>query len=216
LDRKDSRRYPRTDVNFPVEFTVGDRAFREQASNLGGGGLFLAITEPLSVGAELTVRFRPAKHLRLIETKGRVCYQVPGKGIGVEFIDISAKNRQVLLRFILGRSGDKRRHPRAPLLMQVECQECTSLAFSRDVSVGGVFLETKQSMVVGSELNLRFHLDKEGPIVHVRAEVKYEVVKLGMGVQFVDLAPEDLKRIEAYVSKLQSAPRRTSPKIKIQ
>ncbi len=211
MTRKDNRKYPRMNVSLPVDCVVGEKSSRERALTLGGGGMFLAIAEPPAVGAQITVRFRPAKHLDIIEAKGRVCYQVPGKGIGVEFTDIKPEFRQALLRFILGKKGDKRRHPRVPLLMQIECEQFTSLAYSRDVSVGGVFIETKQPLAVGSELNLRFRLENESPIIVARAEVKYEVVKLGMGVLFIELSPDDRKRIETYVAMTPELPEPAPP-----
>jgi hypothetical protein len=40
--------------------------------------------------------------------------------------------------------------------------------------------------------------------------VAYQVVKLGMGVQFLDVAPEDRKRIETYVAR-NAAPTPAAP-----
>jgi len=210
LSPEKRRRYPRIRTKFPVEYSLGDKAIRQQTTTLGGGGLFLGEVEDLKTGSVLTIRFRPAKHLPLIEAKARVCYSLPGEGTALEFTEIPPEHREVLLRLIHHKTGSRRRHPRAALATQIQCQECMSLAFSRDVSVGGMFIETTDPMPVGSRLNLRFNID-DGPVVVAQAEVTYEVAKLGIGVQFVDLTPEDLKRIEAYVARSETLPGPASP-----
>lgn len=201
MDRTYIRKYPRVGVSFPVEYTVGGQTYRGRAVSLGGGGLFLAVQGPLVPGTQISLRFRPAKHLPFIAAKAKVCYQVPGRGVGVEFTEISPENRRTFLRLILRRQGDKRKYPRAPLAAQIESQGSVSLALSRNVSPGGMFIETTQPLSVGSRINLRFNLDDGGPIVVARAEVTYLVANLGMGVQFINLPPTALKRIETHVSK---------------
>ncbi len=191
---------------------MGEETFRTQASTLGGGGIFFGVQAPPAPGSEFIVRFRPAKHLPVIQAKVKVCYHVQGKGVAVEFTDISPQHRQLILRLIHHKSADKRKLPRAPLAAQIECQQCLSLAFARDVSIGGMFIDTKKPLPVGSRLNLRFNLDDGGPIVVTVAEVVYEVEKLGMGIQFSELAVPDRKRIEGYIKKFQgTVPAATQP-----
>lgn len=195
------RRSPRVSVSFPVEYTTGNKTYRQRAGTLSGGGLFLTGPQELAPGTEITLRFHPARHLPLVEAKAKVCYQIPGQGVAVAFVEISPEHRHLLLRLIHHKTANKRTFPRAPLATQIECLECMSLAFSRDVSLGGMFIETTHPLAVGSRLNLRFNLDDNGPIILAVAEVAYQVVKLGMAIRFVDLAPEDRKRIEAYVAR---------------
>ncbi len=203
LSRKDVRKYPRVTAVFPVEYSIGEESFRTQASTLGGGGIFFGVQAPPTPGSEFIVRFRPAKHLPVIQAKVKVCYHIPGKGVAVEFTDISPQHRQLILRLIHHKTADKRKLARAPLAAQIECQQCLSLAFARDVSMGGMFIDTKKPLPVGSQVNLRFNLDDGGPIVVAVAEVVYEVEKLGMGIQFSDLGIPDRKRIEGYIKRFQ-------------
>ena len=77
----------------------------------------------------------------------------------------------------------------------------TFLGFSRTVSAGGMFIETKEPISEGSKLKLAFNLDDGGPIIRVTAEVRYVVTKLGIGAQFVDLSPSDRSRIDVYTTK---------------
>ncbi len=199
--------YPRVSASFPVEYTVSNQTFREKASTLGGGGLFLRVEQLLAPGTPITLRFRPAKHLPLIEAKAKVCYQISGQGFAVEFTDISPEHRMLLLRLIHHRKGNKRSFPRAPLATQIESQQMMSLALSRDVSPGGIFVETTQPLSVGVRMKLRFNLGDGGPVVEATAEVTYSVKDLGMGVQFIDISAADRKRILGYVSEALGLPR---------
>jgi len=206
LTKQAIRKYPRVSASFPVECIVDRRKIRGRASILGGGGLFLQDPAQLPPNTEVTLRFRPAKHLPLIQAKAKARYSIPGQGSGLEFTQISPKHHQIILRLIHRRTANRRQHPRVPLVTQIYCKECMSLAFARDVSVGGMFIETRDPPSVGSRIELRFHLDDGEPIVVAMAEVKYSVAKLGMGVQFIDMASPDRKRIEAYISKCPALP----------
>jgi c-di-GMP-binding flagellar brake protein YcgR len=205
LKKPNARKYPRVPSKFTVEYTVGDRKLRARASTLGGGGLFLEKSEALSPGWEIGVRFRPARHLPFVEARAKVCYVSPNQGAGLEFTEISSQHHQVLLRLIHHKTANRRQFPRASLATQIQCEGCMALAYSRDVSAGGMFVETTVPCEKGSRVELRFHLNDGGPVILAKAEVKYLVPKLGMGVEFVDLSPSDRERIENYVQGSDSS-----------
>ncbi len=205
VSRAERRRYPRDRVSLRVECGRHDGVAIARASSLGGGGLFLEQNDLTNLGSELDVRFRPAKHIPTIEAHVRVRHQIPGKGSGVEFLEIRPEDRQNILRLILHRETDKRRHARAPFVTQVEFEGGTFLGFSKDVSAGGMFIETVQPLPERASLTLRFNLDDAGPIVVVPAEVRYTLPKLGVGVQFSDVPDSDVARIEAYVARCDAA-----------
>jgi c-di-GMP-binding flagellar brake protein YcgR len=207
LVKHEFRKYPRVPTTIPVKYTFGDRTVRARASQLGGGGLFLQ-GQALPEGAEISLRFRPARHLPVVQVRGRVCYTLPDRGSGVEYIEIRHEDHEMILRLIHHKMANRRRAPRVPLVTQIYSQECMSLAFSRDLSQGGMFIETRDPLPVGSEITLRFHLNDGGPIVVALADVKYSITKLGMGVEFLELSPADRKRIDDCVAKL---PKLTAP-----
>jgi c-di-GMP-binding flagellar brake protein YcgR len=202
LENKDSRRYPRLNAEFTVQLDLSGATFRERAYSLGGGGLFITTTKqlPLQLGTEMAVRFRPAKHLPLIDAKAKVCYLAPGRGAAIEFTAINDDDRRRLLGFIHNKAESTRKHSRAPLATQISCQESMSLAFSREISAGGMFIETKNPLPVGSRVTLRFNLSDTGDVMVLMGEVGYHAGNLGMGIRFVEATPEDLQRIEDYVS----------------
>jgi c-di-GMP-binding flagellar brake protein YcgR len=201
MEPSHARKYPRIPVDLPVEFSADSGEDRGRALVMGGGGMFLGVAQPLVPGTDLAVRFRPAKHLPLVEAKARVCYLVAGQGIGIEFTEINPEDRKHILRLIHHRKGDQRRFPRVPLATQVQHDAGTLIGFSRDVSTGGMFIETNQALDPGTQLSLRFHLGNEEPIVKAEAEILYQISKVGIGLRFTEVSPEDYERIRAYVSE---------------
>jgi len=199
------RKYPRVSVDLPAVYTLNDRITHTRILSLGGGGLFLANPEPIAVGARLSIGFRPAKHFPRLEVQAEVRHRIPGKGMGVEFIEIDPEYRQRLMTFILHRTGESRKFPRAPLAAQVEHEGGTQIGFCRDISAGGMFIATKEPVATGTYLKMRFNLDDGGPIIIVGGEVRYSVGKMGMGVRFLDLPPADQNRIDTYLAKADAS-----------
>jgi len=195
------RKYPRKHVFIPVECTSAGSTRRTHAWTLGGGGLFLGFSEKIAEGTELTVRFRPAPHLALIEAKAKVRYQIPDEGVGIEFTEIQPEHRDMILLQIGQRMAEKRRFPRLPLAVQVEHEAGSLIGISKDISMGGMFIETNRPPLEYPNIRLRFNLDDGGPVVKATVEVRYAVASLGIGVEFTELSPADRQRIEAYVSK---------------
>lgn len=172
------------------------------ADTLSGGGLFLSQTAGLEPGMQIALRFRPAKHLPVIEARANVLYVVAEQGAAVEFVDISPADRQKLLRLILRKSGDRRLQRRAPLATQVECDRCMSLAFSRDISMAGMFIETTDPLPIGAALTVRFNLDNKDAIVTASAQVTYIIDDMGMGILFTDMDEEANNAIRDYIESL--------------
>ncbi len=167
--------------------------------------------ELLEPGIEISVRFRPAKNLPFINAQARVRYVLEGVGTGVEFTNISTEDRMRLLRVIHRHTGDRRTRPRAPLATQVQCKECYSLTFSRDLSLCGMFVETKSPLPIGSPLTVRFNLNDNNQVVIAAAHVHYRLAKMGMGILFDDLLPEHRQAIEDYLgSRHEFSPERTA------
>lgn len=206
MDARRSVDYPRIAVDLPVELVFDGRTLRDRATSLGGGGMFLAVTIPLPIGTEVLIRFRPARHLAVIQVRARVVYQIPDRGTGVEFTEIDPQHRQALLRLILRRREGRRNYARARLIAQIECPQCVELAVSRDISEGGMFIETQKPLSVETELYVRFNLDDGGVCVVAVAQVVYEVVGLGMGVRFIHVSPQDAVRIREYVVRSGALP----------
>jgi len=195
------RKYPRVSVDLPAVYALDAEIRHTRILTLGGGGLFLAYSEPMAVGARLTIGFRPAKHFPHLQIKAEVRYQIPRQGVGVEFIEIDPEFRRRLMTLILHRIGSNRQFPRVPLAAQVEYAGGMQIGFARNIGVGGMFIETKEPVAAGTRLKVRFNLEDGGPIIIVGGEVRYAVAKIGMGVHFLNLARVDQNRIEVYLKR---------------
>ena len=180
-----------------------DVAFPARILMLGGGGLLLEVGRELLPDTEFKICFRPASHLPVIEAIASVRYQLPGQGTGVEFTVINPEDRHTILQVIFRRMTHRPRQARKKFVTQIEHETGNFLGFSRDISVGGLFIETKAPLPEGSRVVLRFHLDDGGPIVLVEAEVRYAIRDMCMGIEFLNLSPIDRKRIETYVANAQ-------------
>jgi hypothetical protein len=72
---------------------------------------------------------------------------------------------------------------------------------SSDLSAGGMFLETIAAFPKDTVLQLRFKLaENQSTPIAVHARVLYVATGIGVGVEFMDLSPEDRMRIERLLS----------------
>src|SRR5947207_4699849 len=98
---------------------------------------------------------------------------------------------------------DKRLHRRAKLVTQIRCEAlgCEEVHVTRDVSVGGLFVSSKNPFPQDSVVSVSFHLRPSQPAISCRGKVVYSLKGLGMGVQFTDL--NDLARaaLEKFVDE---------------
>ena len=200
MSQAHSRIYPRINVNVPVDYSTGRTTARCKAVTLSGGGLFLTNIEGMDSGAELAVSFRPGTRLRVIQAKARVVYNVPEQGTAVEFTEIDPEDRHVLLKMSHQKTGDRRIIPRAPFAAQVECDSCTSLAFARDLSMAGMFIEVDSPPPVGTRLKVRFNLNDTETLVSATGYVSYHIEKMGMGILFTETSPEAYRAMEIYIA----------------
>jgi len=122
-------------------------------------------------------------------------------------------------------SQDRRKYIRAKLHVEVLCFKTPAdrqrgagvLSFySRDLSAGGVFLETALPLDVGTQIYLKFNLPHTKKIITTQARVintKGKVVRVkeknaeegdtpGMGVEFEHLGFEDQQLIDSFVHEI--------------
>jgi PilZ domain-containing protein len=69
-----------------------------------------------------------------------------------------------------------------------------------DISPHGMFINTARRFPEGAVMKLRFRLSRSGIEVHARAEVRYCLPGVGIGVEFIGLSPEYVHAIEEEVS----------------
>lgn len=86
-----------------------------------------------------------------------------------------------------------------------DCAGRADISRVRDISIGGLFLETPKPRAVGITTKLHF-LVQEGQI-RAQAEVRHAKAGLGLGLKFTALSDEDRPHLAALMNRLRSFPR---------
>ena len=112
------RKYPRIAVNLPIEYwpTNGSKSSPGHTVDVSIGGLLLSLPQAVDVGQKLglSLFFDAGFHFISIETEVEVVWREMDSGNGrehkaaVKFVDISAKDRERLKRYVNNYDGLKR------------------------------------------------------------------------------------------------------------
>jgi len=92
---------------------------------------------------------------------------------------------------------DRRLHDRSRLIVDVffNGADATGVASTKDISIGGLYMNTQTVIPEGSVLMLRIPLGNDEQVV-VNAEVMYSNPGHGVGVRFQGLSAEDRALME--------------------
>ncbi len=119
-------------------------------------------------------------------------------------------------RFLAGQSIPSRRHyPRVEtpdgVWVYWNCKGREDTSQVRDLSMGGLFVETEEVRDVDATIRLDF-LVQEGQI-RAEAVVRHLKPGRGLGLKFIALTEEDGPRLTALMTRLRSSSQsRTNPK----
>ncbi len=69
-----------------------------------------------------------------------------------------------------------------------------------DISPRGMFIHIPRHFPEGAVLKVEFRLTRSGHTVHARSEVRYCLPGVGIGVEFVEISPEDAQAIEDEIT----------------
>jgi hypothetical protein len=100
---------------------------------------------------------------------------------------------------------DKREARRVGHLCEVECSGTTTRKLEtriNDLSVTGAFVDSVVDFPQGTVVHLRFKV--ADTVVDVDAEVRYHMPGVGIGVEFLDLTPEEHTCIETLVTRAEA------------
>jgi len=70
-----------------------------------------------------------------------------------------------------------------------------------DISTRGMFINTSRYFPQGAVLKISFRLVRTNVTVQTRAEVRYCLEGVGIGVEFIDIRPEDQDAIETELKR---------------
>jgi hypothetical protein len=99
--------------------------------------------------------------------------------------------------------GEKRRAPRVPILTQVEAQgdAATALGHARDISLGGMLIETPETLREGATVIVRFFLPPERKPIQAAGKVVRVEDGKAMGIAFLGLRPTDQEKVVSYIQE---------------
>ncbi|MCS6897718.1 MAG: PilZ domain-containing protein [Nitrospira sp.] len=103
------RAYPRANLAIKVRCTTSDgQTFESLTGGIGGGGLFIESSAPLSVGSELSLEFAlPDRPLHKLRAKAKVVWvrnkierQLMFPGMGVQFVEIDEQVKGMIVNLV--------------------------------------------------------------------------------------------------------------------
>jgi len=99
--------------------------------------------------------------------------------------------------------NEQRRHSRKDILLPVDYASYDNCFrdFIRDISVGGVFIETKQPLLAGQKIAMTFMTPDNQNHFKINGKIVRDVPD-GIGVKFDETAPEQLTQIKSFLSKM--------------
>ena len=97
---------------------------------------------------------------------------------------------------------DRRRYDRARLIVDVyfDGRDATGVASTKDISVGGFYMNTQASLPEGATLLVRIPLG-DGRQIIANAEVVYSNPERGVGLRFQNLSDENRTLIESELGR---------------
>jgi len=100
--------------------------------------------------------------------------------------------------------NDVRQHPRAPsptgaFLAWQSAQE-KRVSYVGNLGLGGLFIRTPNPPSAGT--TIRLLMDTPAGEIRARAVVRSAIAKIGMGVKFVAMLPEDRARLGRWLKTL--------------
>jgi len=106
---------------------------------------------------------------------------------------------------------ERRSAVRAPVTLTMEVRDEHGFSFhsTRDVSSTGCFFDRAIPHRVGAQVELAFTLPGEERAIRCQGEVVNvpDAKSYGMGIRFLDIAPADAARVDAFAKSLLEAKR---------
>ena len=89
------------------------------------------------------------------------------------------------------------------LTVEVTCGREEQTAISRNVSLGGMFLEGRKALPIGASVSLRFHVPTQAEAVEVTGDVRWviatpDVSEVGIGIRFQGLRARDVWALNRF------------------
>ncbi len=103
---------------------------------------------------------------------------------------------------------EKRRYTRKPLKIEARYQDKIGMVLKgtvRNISIGGVFIETPRPLDRGETLHMTLDAVDVGRVIDVEGTVVRCEPERGMGVEFLDQDNREVKKLISTMRKLDQA-----------
>jgi PilZ domain-containing protein len=158
-----------------------------QTTELSRFGCFVQTKKPYPKGTRVHIEVAEAG--TTFVASGAVAY-VTGEGMGVVFSLVEPDNQAILENWL---SRTPRRSVRYNIGATAEVKDLGSrsehVLITRDLSAGGCFVSTAMPLPPGSRIHVR--ITHHGDEFHAIGRVTDNVNAQGMGLEFVEVSPQD-------------------------
>ena len=110
----DRRGDPRAAVEVEVHYRTVQEFTAAYGQNISGGGIFIRTRQALPLNSEVVIRFTLPGIAHTILVQGLVVWSSPvvvpgalGFGIGIKFLDLEAEARELITRFVKGKTSGR-------------------------------------------------------------------------------------------------------------
>ncbi len=220
---KQPRREERFPVRVPVTLRIGREIRKLYTGDVSFRGLFVCTDNPPTLRQLISIELFLPPHDELFTSHGMSVYvldpgQEEGKlpGVGVQFYAQAESQRRQWEQFVASIRNDppelpkdaidpvKRRHPRIAARFEVHPKDIDELEsiYTRDISHGGMFLQTEMELESGKSLSLTIYhpVSQHGfTIEGVIRRCSHENPK-GLGIEFTGMDDERRHRFEEFVA----------------
>ena len=103
---------------------------------------------------------------------------------------------------------EKRRYTRKPLKIEARYQDNEGIVLKgtvRNISIGGVFIETPSPLDRGDTVHLTLDAVDVGRVIDVEGKIVRCEPEKGMGIEFTDQDNKDVKKLISTMRKLDQA-----------
>ncbi len=221
---KQPRREERFPVRVPVTLRIGREIQKLYTGDVSFRGLFVCTDQPPTLRQLISIELFLPPHDELFTSHGMSVYVLePGQevdklpGVGVQFYAQAEGQRRQWEQFVASIRNEpvelpedaidpvKRLHPRIAARFEVHPKDIGELEtiFTRDVSSGGMFIETEMELEPGKTLSLTIYhpVSQQGFTIECVIRRRSRKKPRGLGVEFTGLDDERRHRFETFIDE---------------
>lgn len=197
-ERPERRRVPR--VPFKANCVISEigsaRVIAAQTTELSRFGCFVRTLKPLPQGSKIQIDLADCGDL--FTASSRVAY-VTGDGMGIVFSTVEPESYEILSKWLARAPRQSDRYCFAATIQVNELESWGQGLITRDLSASGCFIRSAVPLAKGSRIRVR--IEHTGAAFTATARVTDNVSSEGMGVEFIEMEPNDREILEKWLAE---------------